>query len=94
MQPQFDIAWLAKGVHYLGEVKSITPANFVHQVRLAVGQVLRYRWELGGSMEPVVVISAPPLDDSWRSFLSDIDVSFVWRTGGGSFTSGRAAPPW
>jgi hypothetical protein len=94
-QPQFDIAWDANGKRYLGEVKSVTPGNFVHQVRLAVGQVLRYRWELGGPFAPVIVTSRPPPDATWEPFLAALNVALVWRTGPGAFSAGTAQPtPW
>src|SRR5439155_4125074 len=42
-EPNFDLAWELHGVVCVAEVKSITEANEEKQLRLGLGQVLRYR---------------------------------------------------
>lgn len=69
-EPNFDLAWQRDGVVYVAEVKSITPSNEERQLRLGLGQVLRYRNLLagdGGRVRAVLVAEHPPRDRSWRS---------------------------
>lgn len=40
-EPNFDLAWEAKGTVFVAEVKSVTDANEEEQLRLGLGQVLR-----------------------------------------------------
>lgn len=42
-EPNFDLAWESNGRVFVAEVKSITPRNEERQLRLGLGQVLRYR---------------------------------------------------
>lgn len=51
-EPHFDIAWTAHGMLWIGEVKSLTGANEERQLRLALGQVLRYADLLGRALRP------------------------------------------
>ncbi|MBK8690958.1 MAG: hypothetical protein IPN17_01280 [Deltaproteobacteria bacterium] len=46
--PEFDRAWEDNGVLYVAEIKSVTDENQEKQLRLGLGQVLRYRHLLGG----------------------------------------------
>jgi hypothetical protein len=68
-EPNFDLAWEAKGAVFVAEVKSVTDQNEEEQLRLGLGQVLRYRYrlrELGH--ERVVAVLVPerkPRDLSW-----------------------------
>jgi hypothetical protein len=45
-EANFDLAWKKDGAVYVAEVKSITDLNEEKQLRLGLGQVLRYRWLL------------------------------------------------
>lgn len=47
-EPNFDLAWQANGTIFVAEVKSITDDNEEEQLRLGLGQVLRYRHRLRG----------------------------------------------
>jgi hypothetical protein len=40
-EPNFDLAWDARGTVFVAEVKSITDQNEEEQLRLGLGQVLR-----------------------------------------------------
>jgi hypothetical protein len=68
-EPNFDLAWEVKGTVFVAEVKSVTDQNEEEQLRLGLGQVLRYRYrlrELGH--ERVVAVLVPertPRDLSW-----------------------------
>jgi hypothetical protein len=69
-EPNFDIAWVTEGTVFVAEVKSITDDNEEEQLRLGLGQVLRYRQRLRGlGHDHVVAVLAPeraPRDASWR----------------------------
>ncbi len=46
--PDFDLAWEDGRVLFVAEVKSVTDINEEGQLRLGLGQVLRYRHALAG----------------------------------------------
>jgi hypothetical protein len=46
-EPDFDVAWMVNGRPFVAAVKSITPYNEEKQLRLGLGQVLRYSYQLG-----------------------------------------------
>lgn len=46
-EPQYDLAWQEGDMLYVAEVKSLTAANEERQLRLGLGQVLRYAHLLG-----------------------------------------------
>jgi hypothetical protein len=79
-EPNFDIAWKSGSRVYVGEVKSITASNEEKQLRLGLGQVLRYAYQLGGSEEvvPVLVAERRPNDRSWEDLCSALGVILVW----------------
>jgi hypothetical protein len=45
-EPEFDIAWKVEENTYVCEVKSLTVENEERQLRLAIGQVIRYRQKM------------------------------------------------
>jgi hypothetical protein len=45
-EPNYDLAWEYGGSIYLAEVKSITDVNEEGQLRLGLGQLLRFHWLL------------------------------------------------
>jgi hypothetical protein len=65
------------------EIKSITKANEERQLRLGLGQVLRYR-DLarvrGAVARAWLVTERPPIDESWERFCADLDVVLAWPT--------------
>ena len=82
-EPSFDLAWEKDGAVYVAEVKSITDRNEERQLRLGLGQVLRYRWLLGQRHDVVraaLVVEREPRDASWRSLCDDIGVVLITAT--------------
>jgi hypothetical protein len=81
-EPDFDIAWKVNESLFVCEVKSITQINEEKQLRMAIGQVIRYRQKLNSmGYEPVrAVIAAErkPTDTSWDELFSNEDIVFVW----------------
>jgi hypothetical protein len=81
VDPAFDVAWRDQGVLYVAEVKSITDANEEKQLRLALGQVLRYSHQLrtgGDHVVPVIVAEREPSDKTWTSLCEALGVRIAW----------------
>ena len=82
-EPDFDLAWEADGTLHVAEVKSLTLENEERQLRLGLGQVLRYRHQLEvmfPSRKIVAVLAAErePTDPSWLTTCHAVDVRLVW----------------
>ena len=80
-EPDYDLMWVLDGEMYVVEVKSIRAENEERQMRLAVGQVLRYRqaMDLGwGHIHHVIATSTPPKDDSWGDLLASLGIQLIW----------------
>jgi len=84
-EPNFDLAWQANGTTFVAEVKSITDDNEEIQLRLGLGQVLRYRQRLRKlGRERVVAVLVPeraPQDSSWEELCSELNVVLLSDTG-------------
>jgi hypothetical protein len=81
--PQFDLAWWHEDALYVAEVKSTTTSNEEKQLRLGLGQVLRYRHLLAGDQDvrAVLVAESEPRDPSWLATCRAVGVYLVWPTG-------------
>jgi hypothetical protein len=80
-EPNFDLLWSENDRIVVVEVKSIRPENEERQLRLALGQVLRYRQQLSSHYNGVVAVvaaSTRPSDRSWETLLNDFGVFLVW----------------
>jgi hypothetical protein len=82
-EPMFDLAWLLGDQWYVAEVKSLTTKNEERQLRLGLGQVLRYRQLLSdapGSRNAVAVlmVEREPSDPSWSLLCDNVGVRLVW----------------
>jgi hypothetical protein len=79
-EPDFDLAWESTSTKYVAEVKSSTTNNEERQLRLGLGQVLRYRHLLRtrGQVRCVLAIERPPSDPDWSHLCSDLGVRLVW----------------
>lgn len=80
-EPDFDLAWEADEVVFVAEVKSITNRNEERQLRMGIGQVLQYRYQLGQLLEREVVAAIvaerePPA--FWISFCDSLGVRVAW----------------
>jgi len=86
-EPQYDLAWNYQGYSWVAEVKSTTPLNEERQLRLGLGQILRYRQQLREQTDVVVaalVVEHPPVDPAWSELCAEFDVRLIWPT---SYTS-------
>ena len=80
--PNFDLAWQSEGVLHVAEVKSLTASNEEKQLRLGLGQVLRYRQlmfaRVGRPVRAVLATERQPSDSTWMQVCSKLDVVLVW----------------
>jgi hypothetical protein len=80
-EPQYDVAWETPEAIWVAEVKSLTRENEEKQLRLALGQVLRYRQLLdGGEREVKAMIATEnrPTDERWLDLCAAQQVVLVW----------------
>ena len=78
----FDIAWRWHGLH-VGEVKSLNARNEEKQLRLGLGQVLRYRDLLirGGDwndVRPWLIVEREPRDRGWHDLCESLVIHLAW----------------
>src|SRR6185369_419159 len=66
-EPNYDIAWKHNDEIWIAEIKSVTSANEEKQLRLGLGQVLRYCQLLKAkdNIHGVLVIERAPSDSTW-----------------------------
>ena len=80
-EPNFDVAWLDSGTVFVVEVKSTTTDNEETQLRLGLGQVLRYRQLLAEGdheVQPVLAVEREPGDKGWFTLCKSLNVWLVW----------------
>jgi hypothetical protein len=79
----------------VAEVKSLTDANEEKQLRLGLGQVLRYRnlMRSGGVVRAVLALERKPTNDSWLGLFEMLDVIAVWPTFGTLLRRRARRPP-
>ncbi len=66
---------------WVAEVKSVAPQNEERQLRLALGQVVRYRQLLaadGQDVRAVIAVEREPSDSSWRQLCVDEGIALLW----------------
>jgi hypothetical protein len=80
-EPQFDVAWVRDGTVFVAEVKSLLPVNEEQQLRLGIGQLLRYRYILAATnlaLRPYLVVERAPTDSSWLALCGSLGVTLTW----------------
>jgi hypothetical protein len=81
-EPNYDLAWEEPdGTTIVAEVKSVKAINSERQLRLGLGQVLRYRHLLeaeGRSVRGVLALSGPPHDSRWTDLCAEHDIGLIW----------------
>jgi len=80
-EPEFDIGWEDGDSLCIAEVKSMSHANEEKQLRLAVGQVLRYAQLLSAGRRPVrrfIALERQPQDPSWLELTAELDIGLMW----------------
>jgi hypothetical protein len=79
-EPNFDLAWSHNGVYWVAEVKSLTAANEEKQLRLGLGQLLRYKQLLStkATVRAVLVTECRPSDPTWEDLCQQLGILLVW----------------
>ena len=80
-EPNFDLAWRRHdGSYCVAEVKSLTVANEEKQLRIALGQLLRYRHPLRarGRVGAILAVERQPSDVSWVNLCQEVDILLTW----------------
>lgn len=80
-EPDFDLAWVDDETIWVAEVKSTTEKNEEHQLRLAIGQVIRYRDRLateGASVRAMIAVENAPFDETWIDLCGREGIALVW----------------
>lgn len=78
--PPFDVAWLVGDTLWIAEVKSITTSNEETQLRLGLGQLLRYAHQVRHrypSLRLVLAVEHEPTDPAWREICESCSVTLV-----------------
>ncbi|MGH3042420.1 MAG: hypothetical protein ACRDNG_11910 [Gaiellaceae bacterium] len=94
-EPPYDLAWEDGGTIFIAEIKSLTDQNEERQLRLGLGQILRYGQLLGQikgkPIQRIIVVERQPTRRDWIELCASYDVKLVWPE---TFTTceGRSSP--
>jgi hypothetical protein len=81
-EPEFDLAWSTDVGVFVCEVKSLTAQNEERQLRMAIGQVIRYRQKLAAAghepMTAVIATETTPIDVSWDQLCRHEGILLIW----------------
>ena len=79
-EPSYDLAWKIDNEIWIAEIKSITNSNEEKQLRLGLGQVLRYCHILKTSenVHGVLVIERAPSDQTWIDLCEAHNILLIW----------------
>lgn len=80
-EPNFDLAWETEAGISVAEVKSITDTNEERQLRLALGQVVRYRQQLAAGaveVQALIALEREPGDASWLALCQEQGIVLCW----------------
>jgi hypothetical protein len=81
--PPFDLARRDRADLHVAEVKSTTAMNEERQMRLGLGQLLRYRHALsagGTTVHATLYAERRPADPQWSVLCQSLGVTLVWPT--------------
>jgi hypothetical protein len=96
IDPAFDVGWHCDLGLVVAEVKTVTPQNRRQQVRLGLGQVLDYRWNVAQSRDVrvfgVLATNAPIADDE-AAFCTVVGVTTTSPRGFASDLASLLTPP-
>jgi hypothetical protein len=65
----------------VAEVKSVKPRNIERQLRLGLGQVLRYHSvmaESGRTVRACIALSDEPHDPRWIALCDELGIGLIW----------------
>jgi hypothetical protein len=82
LEPNFDLAWTNGSTIWVAEVKSLTMVNEEKQLRLGLGQVLRYAHLLARihsiPVRPVLAVEGQPSSNDWAELCANHNVLLLW----------------
>jgi hypothetical protein len=93
-EPLYDVAWEDGDSFFVAEIKSLTPLNEERQLRLALGQILRYAHQLRYKSKPVqkvIAVERAPTKPEWSELCASLDVKLVWPDSFGELASPSSA---
>jgi hypothetical protein len=79
-EPSFDLAWEDGERVCVAEIKSLRKTNEEKQLRLAVGQILRYGHLLGAKCRPVrriIAVERQPRDPTWHELCDALGIELL-----------------
>ena len=80
--PNYDLAWRTTTGWCVSEVKSLSSSNEEKQLRLGLGQVLRYRDTMTRQqslpVEAVLMVERKPTDSTWLDLCEGLGVILLW----------------
>ena len=80
--PNYDLAWRTATCWRVAEVKSLSVSNEEKQLRLGLGQVLRYQDTLRRQqpmpVEAVLMVEREPTDSTWLDLCERVGVLLLW----------------
>lgn len=77
-EPRFDAAWHHRDEMFIAEVKSLTGAREDQQIRLGLGQVLDYAYQMPTRVHAVLVLEKEPADARWSGLAGSLGVILTW----------------
>ena len=81
-EPNYDLLWEDGASVYVAEVKSLNLANEERQLRLGIGQVLRYKQILSRATDKAVLAvlatERQPSDKTWLELCQALGIALVW----------------
>lgn len=79
-EPNYDLAWKLDDEIWIAEVKSITNSNEEKQLRLGLGQVLRYcqLMKSKGKVRGIIAIERAPSDAMWIELCETHHILLIW----------------
>lgn len=80
-EANFDLLWQGSNCIYVAEVKSLSDSNEEKQLRLGIGQLLRYQQLLSQNervVKAILVTERRPKDLSWCDLCAKIEILLVW----------------
>jgi hypothetical protein len=78
--PQYDTACRVGAKILIAEVKSLTDLNEERQLRLGLGQLLRYAQLMpeGATVVPALVVERAPVDETWTGLCEGLGIWLTW----------------
>jgi hypothetical protein len=80
-EPDYDLGWEIDESLFVAEIKSVTAMNEEKQLRLGLGQVLRYRYLIargGGRVTGILMLERAPRDRTWSKLCGQLGVVLLW----------------